>query len=59
MYCGPYILIYLASLDEESPLGILLHVSYVCVCLISALDLVWFRLSCDHGWILSGSVNVR
>ena len=25
----------------------------------SRLDLVWFRLSCDHGWIRSGSVNVR
>ena len=22
-------------------------------------DFVWFRLSCDHGWIGSGSVNVR
>ena len=22
-------------------------------------DFVWFRLSCDHGWICSGSVNVR
>ena len=22
-------------------------------------DLIWFRLSCDHGWIRSGSVNVR
>ena len=22
-------------------------------------DLVWFRLSCVHGWIRSGSVNVR
>ena len=21
------------------------------------VDLVWFRLSCDHGWIRSGSVN--
>ena len=21
--------------------------------------LVWFRLSCEHGWIRSGSVNVR
>ena len=21
-------------------------------------DFVWFRLSCDHGWIRSGSVNV-
>ena len=34
-------------------------------CLLSLLisyfrfDLVWFRLSCDHGWIRSGSVNVR
>ena len=25
----------------------------------SRLDLVWFRLSCDHGWIRSESVNVR
>ena len=25
----------------------------------SRFDLVWFRLSCDHGWIRSGSVNVR
>ena len=37
----------------------------VLFCLLSMLisdsrfDLVWFRLSCDHGWILSGSVNVR
>ena len=23
------------------------------------VDLVWFRLSCVHGWIRSGSVNVR
>ena len=23
----------------------------------SRLDLIWFRLSCDHGWIRSGSVN--
>ena len=22
-------------------------------------DLVWFHLSCDHGWVRSGSVNVR
>ena len=22
-------------------------------------DLIWFRLSCDDGWIRSGSVNVR
>ena len=25
----------------------------------SRFDLVGFRLSCDHGWIRSGSVNVR
>ena len=24
----------------------------------SQFDLVWFRLSCDHGWIRSGSVNL-
>ena len=35
----------------------------VLFCLLSMLisdsrfDLVWFRLSCDHGWIRSGSVN--
>ena len=37
----------------------------VLFCLLSMLisdsrfDLAWFRLSCDHGWIRSGSVNVR
>ena len=37
----------------------------VLFCLLSMLisdsrfDLVWFHLSCDHGWIRSGSVNVR
>ena len=37
----------------------------VLFCLLSLLisdsrfDLVWFRLSCDHGWIRSGSANVR
>ena len=25
----------------------------------SRFELIWFRLSCDHGWIRSGSVNVR
>ena len=25
----------------------------------SPINLVWFRLSCDHGWICSRSVNVR
>ena len=27
--------------------------------LLSRFDLVWFRLSCDHGWIRTGPVNVR
>ena len=37
----------------------------VLFCLLSLLiydfrfDSVWFRLSCDHGWFSSGSVNVR
>ena len=37
----------------------------VLFCLLSLLisdsrfDLVWLRLSCNHGWIRSGSVNVR
>ena len=37
----------------------------VLFCLLSMLisdsrfDLVWFHLSCDHGWIRSGSDNVR
>ena len=37
----------------------------VLLCMLSMLisdsrfDLVWFRLSCDHGWVRSGSVNVR
>ena len=37
----------------------------VLLCLLSLLisdsrfDLVWFRLSCDHGWIRSESVHVR
>ena len=25
----------------------------------SRFGLVWFRLSCDHGWVRSGSVNVK
>ena len=39
--------------------------SSVLFCLLSLLtsdsrfDLVWFHLPCDHGWIRSGSVNVR
>ena len=25
----------------------------------SRFDLAWFRRSCDHGWVRSGSVNVE
>ena len=25
----------------------------------SQFDSVWLRLSCDHGWIRSGSVNIK
>ena len=32
---------------------------YVLLTSDSRFDLVWFRLSCDYGWIRSGSVNVR
>ena len=34
-------------------------VCFPCLSPIPGLILVWFRLSCDHGWIRSGSVNVR
>ena len=42
-----------------------LEIKQAVFCMLSMLisdsrfDLVWFRLSCDHGWIRSGSVNVR
>ena len=34
-------------------------VCFPCSSPIPGLILFWFRLSCDHGWIRSGSVNVR
>ena len=54
-----YVLYFIATMSFA---GYFLSVLF---CLLSMLisdsrfDLVWFRLSCDHGWILSGSVNVR
>ena len=54
-----YVLYFIATMSFA---GYLLS---VLLCLLSMLisdsrfDLVWFRLSCDHGWIRSGSVNVR
>ena len=54
-----YVLYFIATMSVA---GYFLSVLF---CLLSMLisdsrfDLVWFRLSCDHGWIRSGSVNVR
>ena len=52
-----YVLYFIATMSFA---GYFLSVLF---CLLSMLisdsrfDLVWFRLSCDHGWIRSGSVN--
>ena len=57
------VLFMFSILSRRSPL--LATSLSVLFCLLSMLisdsrfDLVWFRLSCDHGWIRSGSVNVR
>ena len=54
-----YVLYFIATMSFA---GYFLSVLF---CLLSMLisdsrfDLVWFRLSCDHGWIRSGSVNVK
>ena len=54
-----YVLYFIATMSFA---GYFLSVLF---CLLSMLisdsrfDLVWFRLSCDPGWIRSGSVNVR
>ena len=54
-----YVLYFIATMSFA---GYFLSVLF---CMLSKLisdsrfDLVWFRLSCDHGWIRSGSVNVR
>ena len=60
-FCLIFLLFYLLS--RRCPLRATFL--FVLFCLLSLLiydsrfDLVWFRLSCDHGWFRSGSVNVR
>ena len=62
-FCLRFILLFFYILSRRCPL--LATFLSVLFCLLSLLisdsrfDLVWFRLSCDHGWIRSGSVNVR
>ena len=57
------VFVYVFILSRRCPL--LATSLSVLFCLLSMLisdsrfDLFWFRLSCDHGWIRSGSVNVR
>ena len=49
-------------LSRRCPLLVTLFVLFCLLPMLisdSRLDLVWFRLSCDHGWIRSGSVNVK
>ena len=62
-FYGLCVFVYvLYSIATMSFAGYFLSVLF---CLLSMLisdsrfDLVWFCLSCDHGWIRSGSVNVR
>ena len=62
--CFCFLLIYFyfylpsVSLPGDDVLCWLLSCPFSSVCfLCSWFDLVWFRLSCDHGWIRSGSVN--
>ena len=61
-YCLCVFVCVLYFLATMSFAGYFLSVFF---CLLSMLisdsrfDLVWFRLSCDHGWIRSGLVNVR
>ena len=56
-------LVVLSILSRRCPLlATFLSVLFCLLCLLtsdSRFDLVWFRLSCDHGWIRSGSINVR
>ena len=52
----------LCSIATMSFAGYFLSVLFCMLSMLisdSRFDLVWFRLSCDHGWIRSGSVNVR
>ena len=54
-----YVLYFIATMSFA---GYFLPVLFCMLSMLisdSRFDLVWFRLSCDHGWICSGSVNVR
>ena len=54
-----YVLYFIATMSFA---GYFLSVLFCMLSMLisdSLFDLVWFRLSCDHGWIRSGSVNVR
>ena len=54
-----YVLYFIATMSSA---GYFLPVLFCMLSMLisdSRFDLVWFRLSCDHGWIRSGSVNVR
>ena len=54
-----YVLYFIATMSFA---GYFLSVLFCMLSMLisdSRFDLVWFRLSCDHGWIRSGSVNVR
>ena len=54
-----YVLYFIATMSFA---GYFLSVLFCTLSMLisdSRFDLVWFRLSCDHGWIRSGSVNVR
>ena len=54
-----YVLYFIATMSFA---GYFLSVLFCMLSMLisdSRFDLVWFRLSCDHGWIRSGSVHVR
>ena len=62
-YCLVCFLFMFSILSRRCPLLATSCPSFFCLLSMlisdSRFDLVWFRLSCDHGWICSGSVNVR
>ena len=54
-----YVLYFIATMSFA---GYFLPVLFCMLSMLisdSRFDLVWSRLCCDHGWIRSGSVNVR
>ena len=59
-----FVCVFFLSIATMSFAGYFLARSLVsafpaCLRTFFRFDFVWFRLSCDHGWIHSGSVNVR